>query len=154
MMSPERRGELQATRLRLAQELQSLVENQPPDDGSKKAQRAIRDWQFACASLQGLIGKLDKATSLPPERRPAEVPAQVEPLSSTAIARIPKGRRAEMRVTVNEWKGVRNLDVRLWYLPKGGGEWAPSRKGVAVEAGKIDALVNALLLAKQHVVST
>lgn len=66
------------------------------------------------------------------------------------VARIPKGKRAEMRVSINDFRGVRNVDVRLWYVPKGGGEWVPSRKGVAVEAGKLDAVIDALLLAKQH----
>jgi hypothetical protein len=45
---------------------------------------------------------------------------------------------------------VRTIDVRLWYIPKAGGDWGPSRKGVGVEAGKLDALVDALISAKQH----
>ncbi|CAN7671940.1 transcriptional coactivator p15/PC4 family protein [Variovorax sp. LjRoot84] len=56
-----------------------------------------------------------------------------------------------MRVSVNEWQGLRTIDVRHWYIPKGGGHWGPSRKGVSFEAGKADALLDALLLAKQHV---
>lgn len=55
-----------------------------------------------------------------------------------------------MRVSINDYRGVRNVDVRLWYVPKGGGEWVPSRKGVAVEAGKLDAVIDALLSAKRH----
>jgi hypothetical protein len=56
------------------------------------------------------------------------------------VARIPKGKRAEMRVSINDHRGVRNVDVRLWYVPK----------GVAVEAGKLDAVIDALLSAKRH----
>ena len=74
----------------------------------------------------------------------------------TAIdtARIPKGKRAEMRISVGEWRGLRIVDVRLWFIPKAGGAWMPSRKGVSVKAGKVDALLAALETAKQHVGGT
>lgn len=68
------------------------------------------------------------------------------------IVRVPKGRRAEMRVSVKPWQGRRVIDIRLWSLIDGaGGEMRPSRKGIAFDASKLDALIDALHQAKQHV---
>lgn len=56
-----------------------------------------------------------------------------------------------MRVLVKRWKSRRTLDIRLWFLPEGGSEFTPSRKGVSIDASKVDALIEALHKAKQHV---
>jgi hypothetical protein len=107
--------------------------------------------------MRDLIEKFDSilAPKAPPAEPELETPPDVEldvdrMRRAIDVARIPKGKRAEMRVSINDYRGVRNVDVRLWYVPKGGGEWVPSRKGVAVEAGKLDAVIDALLSAKRH----
>jgi len=48
---------------------------------------------------------------------------------SFVVGAIPKG-GDEIRVAINEYKGARYCDVRLWYRPKGGGDLRPSKEGV------------------------
>lgn len=159
MMAPERIANLMASRDRLAMQLGELRSLKPKEDGTKKAARAIKDWAFDCEGLEKLIVKLDATIAPATPRKVKEKAARPlndaasEGVKGTPIARIAKGKRAEMRVSVNEWKGQHIVDVRLWFIPKAGGDWAPSRKGVSVEAGKLDALVQALILAKQHMVA-
>ena len=149
----------QATRARLVEQLAIISSAPPDDDGTPKARRAVKNWEFDCKSMRDLIEKFDSLLApMPPPADPAperETPSDDEQnvdrmRRAIDVARIPKGKRAEMRVSINDYRGVRNVDVRLWYVPKGGGDWVPSRKGVAVEAGKLDAVINALLSAKQH----
>jgi hypothetical protein len=151
----ERAGDLLASRDRLAEALEVLRKSPPPpDDGTKKSKRAIKDWDFDIASLEKLIGQIESTFTRTAQERPVAEPADRAAewvQHGVTIASIPKGRRAELRVSVNEWQGLRTIDVRLWYIPKSGGVWGPSRKGVSFDAGKIDALLEALLLAKQHV---
>ena len=66
------------------------------------------------------------------------------------IAAIPKGRRAELRVSLNEWQGRKTIDLRLWFMPKSGGTWGPSKKGVSIQAAKLDALIEGLVRAREQ----
>lgn len=67
-------------------------------------------------------------------------------MSKIEVAAIRKADGAEVRVTVQGYKGRRVVDVRVWYLPATGGDYVPTRKGVTVDADKLPAL--ALALAK------
>lgn len=60
------------------------------------------------------------------------------------VAAIRKADGAEVRVTVQGYKGRRVVDVRVWYQPAAGGEFVPTRKGVTVDADKLPALALAL----------
>ncbi len=60
------------------------------------------------------------------------------------VARIPKGRNAEIRVEVGEFKGHRVIDVRVWAEPRGGGEHARTRKGITFGIDKLPALIAGL----------
>lgn len=60
------------------------------------------------------------------------------------VAAIRKADGAEVRVTVQGYKGRRVVDVRVWYQPAGGAEFVPTRKGVTVDADKLPALALAL----------
>lgn len=51
---------------------------------------------------------------------------------------------AEVRVSVQDYKGRRVVDVRVWYLPRTGGDYLPTRKGITIDADKLPALVAAL----------
>lgn len=51
---------------------------------------------------------------------------------------------AEVRVSRNYWKGRSVIDIRVWYLPKGGAEFVPSRKGLAIDASKLPDLLDRL----------
>jgi hypothetical protein len=161
-MTPERIAELTRQRDTLAEQVKALRANPPtsrrkPKDGSppgppKYWLREVKIIDLLIAQMDRMLapgGAFEKVEAAPAEPAPD---APRAPLARTGvdIARIPKGKRAEMRVSVSEWKGRRIVDVRLWYIPKAGTEWAPSRKGVSVESGKVDALLSALVLAKQH----
>lgn len=55
-----------------------------------------------------------------------------------------KTETAEVRVSRNSWKGRDVIDIRIWFLPRGGGEFVPSRKGLTIDARKLPSLVDAL----------
>jgi hypothetical protein len=65
-------------------------------------------------------------------------------MTRTEVAAIRKADGAEVRVTVQGYKGRRVVDVRVWYQPAGGAEFVPTRKGVTVDADKLPALAEAI----------
>ena len=60
------------------------------------------------------------------------------------IATIRKTDTAQVRVSRSTWQGRQTIDVRIWYIPKGGGEYVPSRKGLTIDAAKCSELIDAL----------
>ncbi len=60
------------------------------------------------------------------------------------VQAIRKTDTAEVRVSRNYWKGRSVIDIRIWYLPNGGAEFVPSRKGLTIDAGKLRELIDAL----------
>jgi hypothetical protein len=66
------------------------------------------------------------------------------PATDAPVPAVRKTETAEIRVSRQLWKGRQVVDVRVWYLPKGGAEFVPSRKGLSIDAGKLPALINAL----------
>ena len=48
------------------------------------------------------------------------------------IARFDKNKFEEIRVSFDEWKGNRLLNLRVWFKHQPSGEWRPSNKGLAV----------------------
>lgn len=70
---------------------------------------------------------------------------------TVTIARLRKADNAEIRVTLDHYKGRRVVDLRVWYVPDGGAEYVPTRKGVTLDADKLAPLVAALgQAANQH----
>jgi len=65
-------------------------------------------------------------------------------MSDTLIGSVPKSETAEIRVMRNEYKGRQILDVRLWYIPKCGGEMVPSQKGFSFDFSKAKLLAKVL----------
>jgi hypothetical protein len=51
---------------------------------------------------------------------------------------------AEVRVSRNYWKGRSVIDIRIWYLPKDGAEFVPSRKGLTIDGSKLPELLDLL----------
>lgn len=88
-----------------------------------------------------------------PSPAPAPKPARQSSAVLAELARIRKTDRAEVRVLVREWRGRRTIDMRIWFEPKGGGEWLASRKGFSVDASKLPDLIGALMTAQQHLPS-
>lgn len=65
-------------------------------------------------------------------------------MSQSDIQAIRKTDTAEVRVSRNYWKGRNVIDIRIWYLPNGGAEFVPSRKGLAIDANKLPELLDLL----------
>lgn len=70
-------------------------------------------------------------------------------MSRYEVAAIRKADGAEVRVTVQGYKGRRVVDVRVWYQPAAGGDFVPTRKGITLDADKLPALALALAEAAQ-----
>jgi len=60
------------------------------------------------------------------------------------LAVMRKADGAEVRVATDLYKGRRVLDVRVWYLPAGGADYVPTRKGVTLDADRLPDLIEAL----------
>lgn len=161
-MNPDRIATLRSRRNQLAAVIEDL--RRTPEDERPTKPSARKAWERELASCEELLVNMDtllKRTSPPakPVRYPAaestttSVASLGDPSSTTIaeLGRIPKGKRAEMRVSVKSWKSRRTIDIRLWFIPEGGTAAVPSRKGVSIDASKIDALLDALHQAKQHV---
>lgn len=65
-------------------------------------------------------------------------------MSQGDVQAIRKTDTAEVRVSRNYWKGRSVIDIRIWYLPSGGVEFVPSRKGLTIDAGKLPELLDRL----------
>lgn len=64
--------------------------------------------------------------------------------SRCEVAAIRKADGAEVRITVQGYKGRRVVDVRVWYQPAGGTDFVPTRKGITLDADKLPALAGAI----------
>ena len=62
----------------------------------------------------------------------------------SAQSAIRKTETAEVRVSRNNWKMRDVVDIRVWFLPPGGGAFIPSRKGLTIDASKLPELIDAL----------
>ncbi len=70
-------------------------------------------------------------------------------MTRVEVAAIRKADSAEVRVTVQGYKGRRVVDVRVWYQPAGGADFVPTRKGITLDADKLPALALALAEAER-----
>ena len=59
------------------------------------------------------------------------------------IATIPKNAREEIRVEVQDFKGHRLLNIRVWY-DDGAGEYRPGKQGIALRLDRLSDLCSAL----------
>ncbi len=66
---------------------------------------------------------------------------------ATIVARLRKADGAEIRVTLDRYKRRKVVDLRIWYVPSGGADFVPTKKGVTFDAEKLAELVDALALA-------
>ena len=65
-------------------------------------------------------------------------------MTRTEVAAIRKADGAEVRITVQGYKGRRVVDVRVWFQPAAGGDFVPTKKSVTMDADKLPALALAL----------
>jgi hypothetical protein len=59
------------------------------------------------------------------------------------IAEIEKNMRERIKVSIEEYRNSRFVDCRV-YWQNDEGEWLPSKKGIALSADTIDAVIQAL----------
>lgn len=71
-------------------------------------------------------------------------------MSGTPIASIRKADGAEIRVTLQRYKGRSVVDVRVWYQPTASGEFVPTRKGVTLDADRLPEFADAVAEALQR----
>lgn len=60
------------------------------------------------------------------------------------IGALNKSDTAEVRVTTNTYKGRSVVDIRVWYMPDGGHDFVPSRKGITIDNRKVKSLIEVL----------
>ncbi len=48
------------------------------------------------------------------------------------IHRFPKNESEEVRFSIREYKDRQYLDMRIWFLPKEGSEYCPTKKGMTL----------------------
>ena len=68
-------------------------------------------------------------------------------MEDKVIGEIEKNKGEVFRVTVQEFKGSRFVDLRVYHRDRDG-ELRPTTKGVAIAPGKIDEVVNLLNASK------
>lgn len=128
-----------------------------PADARPSKPSELKAWTQELEFLRGMVDQIDKLLERAAPKLRVGVPDLVAAPNSESgdvvtVARVPKGKRAEVRVSVKPWQGRRVVDIRLWsFIAGAGDEMRPSRKGIAFDAAKLDALIEALHLAKQHV---
>lgn len=154
-MTPTQLQELISRRDEITRQAEALAATPEADRPSKPA--ALKAWLRDLEELQALAKQFD---ALVARAQPQQRIAVLEPVvaatpeigEGVTVARVHKGRRAEIRVTVKPWQGRRVVDVRLWSWYEGQGEeMKPSRKGIAFDATKLSDIIDALIQAKQHV---
>lgn len=64
------------------------------------------------------------------------------------LAIIPKNSREELRLTVDDFKGVQLVNLRVWFKAEDG-EMRPSRKGVAFKRALLPDVMAALQAAQE-----
>jgi hypothetical protein len=154
-MIKENHQKLNERRDQLAQTAAALLAT--PESERPQKPSALKAWLHDIESMQSLVEQIDKlierASPQPRVGVPDLVPASnADAGEGVTVARVRKGKRAEIRVTVKPWQGRNVVDVRLWSLFDGQGEeMKPSRKGIAFDAGKLSDVIDALIQAKQHV---
>ncbi len=68
------------------------------------------------------------------------------------IKELEKGAKERIRVTVDEFKGRKYVDCRV-YWQDSDGEWKPSKKGIALTQETIDEVIEALMKARDELSS-
>lgn len=131
----EKLDQLKARRAQLTETMDRL----PAGDSERCTMQAMVE------TIDQVLARAAKRSTPAPPRR-----AAVKPTAAHVLARIPKGDRAELRISVKTWRGRRTVDLRLYFKPEGSDDLVPSRKGVSFDASKLDALLDGLMLAQQH----
>lgn len=60
------------------------------------------------------------------------------------LLRIPRTATEEVHVQINEYKGKKYLDLRVFYTKDGGATWNPTQKGVTIYPDRLAELKDAI----------
>ena len=63
------------------------------------------------------------------------------------VGEIERGETEVLRVSTEEYKGRKYVDVRI-YFENDEGEWKPTKKGVTIQPDKVDAFIELIKKAK------
>ena len=66
------------------------------------------------------------------------------------IGEIERGETEVLRVSMEEYKGRKYLDIRI-YFENDAGEWKPTKKGVTVQTDRIDDFIELITKASKAV---
>ena len=65
------------------------------------------------------------------------------------VGEIQKNETEKITVSLNEYKGFKYVDIRLYFQDKEG-SWHPTKKGITVSPGKVNTLIGLLSKAKAN----
>ena len=66
------------------------------------------------------------------------------------LAEIERNATEELQIGINEYKGKKYVDLRIFYTNDEGDSWNPTKKGVTVAPDKIEEVIEALEKAKEE----
>ena len=66
------------------------------------------------------------------------------------IAKVPRSATEQLQISINEYKGKRYLDMRIYYTTDDGANWLPTKKGVTCSPENLDLLAEAIEEAKKE----
>ena len=69
---------------------------------------------------------------------------------SKILASIPRTATEEIHIQINEYKGKKYLDLRVYYTTDDGINWNPTKKGVTFPPDKLDEVKQAIELAQKE----
>lgn len=110
----------------------------------------LQDLERMIATMDQLVRKAEHGPLSDHVDKPSKASAK-EKERVIVLGRVSESEGNEVRVSIDQWKGRRVIDVRRFYLPPGADEMVATRKGVTFLAGKLDELIEALMLAQQYV---
>ena len=72
-------------------------------------------------------------------------------MESQVVSQFKKNESEEIRISTRVYKDKLYVDLRLFFLPKDGAEWIPSKKGITLPIEHLPALREGLEKAEQAV---
>lgn len=69
------------------------------------------------------------------------------------LTTIPRSATEQIQVSINEYKGKKYLDLRIYYTTDDGGTWLPTKKGVTISPDNLTILKDAVEEAMQELLT-
>lgn len=68
----------------------------------------------------------------------------------TILGLIERNATEEVQIAINEYKGKKYVDMRVYYTTDEGDSWNPTKKGITIPPEKIEEAIEALEKAKEE----